>query len=204
MIKKMNYETIQTLEEGQNTPLSPVELFGYKKIDENTGEVLAEKPNWFCPVERVGTPTFKEEVGEEILQHVAKPSDLKARVRALINGRDLTSLYGDGVEISDKEIMAGLDDDEDKDSIDFNEAMQQSPYFCDDKGISNFEKTVARSEEERELLQQHMAQMGHPFFQEFMSLPQEQREAMLAQAKATIDKGEPSTEPNGSRQGEEQ
>lgn len=170
---------------------SPVNLLGSSVINPVTGETVMELRNWFCAVPQVGTPTFAQDPGQEILKELARPSDLKARVLALTGASDISQLYGgDDTGLSDEEIMDGLNSEETEESDEFNQAMKQSPYYCDENGVSNFEKALATTKEERQELQKFMAQSADPTMQAILALPQEQRDALLAQARAVLDQAQ--------------
>lgn len=172
-------------------PLSAVERLGYSDFNEN-GEVLATKATAMHPIPQVGVPKGPQDVGSPLLVPLSKPSDLKRRIINMIQGDSIHSLYGAVDDTTDDDFNRFCSDD--SDDVDaFNQAMGSTPYACDESGVSNVEKDMQNSQAEAMAMQNHLALMQNPLFQEFSNLSDEQREAVLSQARATIEAQPPTT-----------
>lgn len=171
--------------DADSKPLSEVAKLGSFEMEEATGEVLSEKITCMHPIPRVGTPRGPQEVGAPRLVVLSKPSDVKKRILAMLpNATSIHDLYG-APEDTDEDFNRFISEDTDE-VDDFNQAMNQSPYYCDSEGMSNMEKAIAHNKEEAKELEHHMAMMQTPMFQEFMNLSEEQRQALFTQAKQVV------------------
>lgn len=179
-------------------PLSAVERLGYTEFNE-VGEVLSTKASAMHPIPQVGVPKTSQEVGSPLLVPLSKPSDLKRRIINMIQGDSIHSLYGAVDDTTDDDFNRFCSDDSD-DVDDFNRAMGSTPYACDESGVSNVEKDMQNSQAEAMAMQNHLALMQNPLFQEFSNLSDEQREAVLSQARATIESQPVSSETAGGAQ----
>lgn len=180
--------------EAGSPALSDVEKLGSYVVNEANGEILSEKPTCMHPIPRVGTPRGAQEVGEPKIVLLSKPSDLKRRVLALLpQAESIHDLYGEP-ENTDEDFNKFCNDDSDE-VEEFNHSMSLSPYAVDEYGMASYENAIAKEKEKAKTLEHHMAMMQTPFFQEFSKLPEEQRNALLAQAKETLSKSNQSEPP---------
>lgn len=184
----LNCEAPATLEEGSSKVLSSVEALGWSDVDMASGAILASKPTAMHPIPQIGIPRGAQDVGEPKLIPLSKPSDLKARILSMLpDAQSIHSLYGVVDDSTDEDFSKFCSDDSD-DVDDFNQAMSSTPYYCDENGVTNFERDLEGDKQKAIDIQNAMAQMQNPLFQDFASLPDDVKATLLEQAKSTIDK----------------
>lgn len=166
-------------------PLSSVERLGYTEYSE-VGEVLSVKRTAMHPIPQVGVPRGPQDVGSPKLVLLSKPSDLKRRIINMINADSIHSLYGAVDNTTDDDFNRFCSDDSD-DVDSFNKAMSNTPYACDENGVSNIERDYNSSQAEAMAVQNAVAQMQNPLFQEFANLPDDVKQNLLTQAQQTIE-----------------
>ena len=111
--KVYNYEKPQVLN-FENKPLKEVEAVGYSVLNTETGEVLSERPNWFFPSARVGTPFEEVEIGNPLLVTVHRTRDIKENLKRLYGGdtqKMLSALYCDYDPEEEEKALKAMQED---------------------------------------------------------------------------------------------
>lgn len=161
-----NYES-PTRSVDDDVPLySAVEAVGSKVMNPRTGEILMERPNYFYAIDRLGSATFTEEVGDPLIVDFTRNRDLKARALALVGSSNVAGLFNDdAIEDDDDTLMDQLEKLPSSEVLDFNHAMAQSPYSVDENGLAKYERDLASSKQELEQLRQYMSVKDHPLLE---------------------------------------
>lgn len=180
VVKKVhNYERPQTLSDQPLEPSKDIDAFGYKVINTQTGEVLASRKNWLQAVEQVGEPFVYEEAGTPLLTHFPKARDLKTRAMEMLKTQSVAGIFG-ASEASDEDAFNALSDTDDSEVDDFNDAMSRTPYACDDKGVSNYEKALVQEQSELDEFRDFMSKKDNPLFQKVANMSLEDLERLLS------------------------
>lgn len=186
--RKYNWQNTSKARSVEDTaPLSAVAQLGYVDINSETGEVLSSKPTAMHPIPRIGEPTYTQEVGEPKLLPIGKPSDLKRRIMEAVKIGHISELYGAEPEDTEDDWNRFCNDDSD-DVDNFNQAMSQTPYHCDENGLANFEKAIAQDKENAMQLEELMAQAQTPLMKQFLNLSEDDRAKAMEMVAQTIGK----------------
>lgn len=191
MRRVFNYERPQTFSDEQQKILEAFESLGSSVVDDNTGEVLAERPNWFYANDRVGAATFEEEAGDPVVINFDKSRDLKARALALVGRNSVASLFNDDVDEDDEDrLVDTIDEASDLEVDEFNQAMSRTPYAIGEDGLAQFERVLAQNKQDLKNLRKFMsvkdsfseAFKDNENFEKLMSLSADQLQSLIAGA----------------------
>lgn len=116
-----------------------------------------------CCVEQISEPRGPDEVGPSVVNVVSRPSDEKNRFLNMIMTGGVSYFDDDG---EDEEFSNFDDDDE---VAEFNRAMDNSPYAIGQDGLANYERALAKNDEELKSLRSFMELKDNPDFQEFIA-----------------------------------
>lgn len=180
--KVHNYEKPQVFN-FDNKPLKEVEAVGYSVLNTETGEVLSERPNWFFPSERVGTPFEEVEVGNPLLVTVHRTRDIKENLKRLYGGdtqKMLSALYCDYNPEEEEKALKDMQEDGltyDEDYI--NRLSGESPYLVGEDGLTGFERMVKEQGLEVAEAQKWLSMKD--------IVPQEWKDKSLDELKSTIE-----------------
>lgn len=186
IVRVLNAEAPATLD-ASSKKLSSVEALGWSEVDLATGEILSSTPTAMHPIPQVGSPRGAQDAGAPKLIPIGKPSDLKSRILSMLpDASSIHSLYGAVDEGTDEDFNRFCSDD--TDDVDaFNQAMSSTPYYCDEDGVTNFERDLEGDKQKAIDIQNAMAQMQNPLFQEFAKLSDDEKSVLLEKAKNTLD-----------------
>lgn len=114
-----------------------------------------------CCVEQIDEPRGADEVTPPVVESFYKPSEEKERFLNLVatGGLDYITDTGEDEE---------FDDENDDETELFNRAMENSPYAVGSDGLANFERQLAKNDEEVRALRLFMNVKDNPDFQNFM------------------------------------
>lgn len=181
-----NCELPATYSEGSKE-LSSTAKLGWQDVDMQTGEVLATVPTAMHPIPQVGVVDKPLNVGEPLFIPLSKPSDLKTQIMAIVGAKNLSEVFTPIEDsIDDEEAFNKFISDNTDEVDDFNSAMDALPSYCDENGVSNFEKQMKLKSEEANQLKDYMSQMKDPRIQEFLSLSEEQQNKILEALKVDV------------------
>lgn len=167
--------------------LSATAKLGWTDVNMDTGELLQTLPTAMHPIPQVGVVDKPVEVGEPLFIPLSKPSDLKARIMAIVGAKNLSEVFTPIEDDVDDEEAFNRFASEDTNEVDeFNASMDKLPSFCDENGVSNFEKQMKLKSEEANQLRDYMVQMKDPRIQEFLSLSEEKQQEVLNALKVQV------------------
>lgn len=115
-----------------------------------------------CCVEQIDAPRGADEVTPPVVESFYKPSEEKERFLNLVATGGLDYIVDAG---EDEQFDNSESDDE---SELFNRAMENSPYAVGSDGLANFERQLAKNDEEVRALRMFMNVKDNPDFQNFM------------------------------------
>lgn len=123
----------------------------------------------FQVVDQVDKCEVLEQIGEPVQVPIFKYRDTKARVMEMIGAFHPSQILGSNEEDDDSDLYDSLNSQDDHDAQIFNNAMASSPYATDDKGVANYERELAKNDEELAELRKFMALKDNPTFQHLAS-----------------------------------
>lgn len=141
-----------------------------KKNNNQTLEVLeSPQKRLFQVVKQESEPFIFEEVGEPLQVSFYRYKDTKARVMEIMQASHPSQIFNGDVE-SDDDVFDDLENPDTTEVEDFNNALSQTPYATDEKGIANYEKALTKNKDELENFRNYMSFKDHPVFQHLSSL----------------------------------
>lgn len=164
-------------------------------FDPITGEILDKKSKKkvrdiskdFVPLPYYSEPK-KYEVGDPkplavVLERV--PRD----IRDILRESGIPKFEPENPDSSSPLDLGNPEDDDDEE---FNNALGNTPYACDDMGVSNMEKVLASTDEERAQFNDWLSKKDNPAFQKLLTMS----EAELLALQEVVTSPKPD-EPDG-------